>query len=72
MGCNRYPKCRTIVSIKKKDELLKLQSEGKWPPKTADETDEILGRKKTADKPDFAGATPGEPIKTTRAKKVKA
>jgi DNA topoisomerase-1 len=48
MGCNRYPRCRTIVSIKQKDALLKLQSEGKWPPKTADQADEILGRKKPA------------------------
>ncbi|MFH1370556.1 MAG: type I DNA topoisomerase [Planctomycetota bacterium] len=48
MGCNRYPKCRTIVSIKQKDELLKLQSEGKWPPKTAEQADEILGKKKSA------------------------
>ena len=51
MGCNRYPRCRTIVSIKQKDELLKLQSQGKWPPKTADEADEILGKKKPAGKP---------------------
>jgi DNA topoisomerase-1 len=48
MGCNRFPRCRTIVSIKQKDALLKLQSEGKWPPKTADEADKILGRKKPA------------------------
>jgi DNA topoisomerase-1 len=50
MGCNRYPRCRTIVSIKQKDELLKLQSQGKWPPKTADEADEILGKKKSTGK----------------------
>jgi DNA topoisomerase I len=50
MGCNRYPRCRTIVSIKQKDELLKLQAEGKWPPKTAEEADVILGRKKSAGK----------------------
>jgi DNA topoisomerase-1 len=48
LGCNRYPKCRTIVSIKQKDKLLKLQSEGKWPPKTADEADQILGRKESS------------------------
>jgi DNA topoisomerase-1 len=48
MGCNRFPRCRTIVSIKQKENLLKLQSEGKWPPKTADAADEILGRKKPA------------------------
>jgi DNA topoisomerase-1 len=76
MGCNRYPKCRTIVSIKQKDALLKLQSEGKWPPKTAEEADQILGRKKSAGKPvfarasDFAKATPdkpsGRPVKTKK------
>ncbi len=48
MGCNRFPRCRTIVSIKQKENLLKLQSEGKWPPKTADAADELLGRKKPA------------------------
>jgi DNA topoisomerase-1 len=48
MGCNRFPRCRTIVSIKQKENLLKLQAEGKWPPKTADAADELLGRKKTA------------------------
>jgi hypothetical protein len=30
--------------------LLKLQSQGKWPPKTADEADEILGKKKSTGK----------------------
>ncbi len=55
MGCNRYPRCRTIVSIKQKDELLKLQSEGKWPPKTAEEVDKILGRKKLPAKTARAG-----------------
>jgi DNA topoisomerase-1 len=51
MGCNRYPRCRTIVSVKRKDELLKLQSQGLWPPKTAEETDEILGKKIKAPRP---------------------
>jgi len=48
LGCNRYPKCRTIVSIKQKDKLQQLQSEGQWPPESAEQADEILGRKKTA------------------------
>jgi len=69
MGCNRYPKCRTIVSIKKKDELLQLQSQGKWPPKTANETDEILGRKKSTDTSDDEDTVPEKPAK---AKKVKS
>ncbi len=45
MGCDRFPKCRTIISIKQLDHLKKLQSEGKWPPKTLEEADELLGRK---------------------------
>ena len=47
MGCNKFPKCRTIVSVKKLDKLKQLQSEGAWPPKTFEEADEILGRKKS-------------------------
>jgi len=46
MGCGRFPKCRTIISIKQLDQLKKLQSEGRWPPETIEEADEILGRKK--------------------------
>jgi len=46
LGCGRFPKCRTIVSFAKLDELKKLQAEGKWPPETSDKADEILGRKK--------------------------
>jgi DNA topoisomerase-1 len=46
MGCNKFPKCRTIVSIKQLDLLRQLQSEGKWPPETTEQADEILGRKK--------------------------
>ena len=46
LGCNRFPKCRTIVSVKQLDNLKKLQSEGKWPPANGDQADEILGRKK--------------------------
>ena len=46
MGCNRFPKCRTIISFKQMDELKQLQSDGKWPPKTIEEADQLLGRKK--------------------------
>ncbi|MFH1719677.1 MAG: type I DNA topoisomerase [Planctomycetota bacterium] len=45
MGCGRFPKCRTIISIKQLDHLKQLQSEGKWPPKTLEQADELLGRK---------------------------
>lgn len=53
LGCNRFPKCRTIISIKQLEKLKKLQSEGVWPPKTVEEADEILERrkKKSANKP---------------------
>ncbi len=46
MGCNRFPKCRTIVSIKQLDHLKELQAEGKWPPENREQADELLGRKK--------------------------
>ena len=46
MGCNKFPKCRTLVSIKQLESLKQLQSQGNWPPKTRDKADEILGRKK--------------------------
>jgi DNA topoisomerase-1 len=47
MGCNRFPKCRTIVSIKQLEHLKQLQSKGKWPPQTLEEAEQILGRKKS-------------------------
>jgi DNA topoisomerase-1 len=31
LGCNRFPKCRTIVSVKQLDQLRQLQSAGQWP-----------------------------------------
>ena len=46
MGCGRFPRCRTIISIKQLDHLKKLQAEGQWPPKTLEEADLLLGRKK--------------------------
>ncbi|MCH7556667.1 MAG: type I DNA topoisomerase [Planctomycetes bacterium] len=46
LGCGRFPKCRTIISIKEMDHLKQLQSAGQWPPETWEEADEILGRKK--------------------------
>jgi DNA topoisomerase-1 len=57
LGCNRYPRCRTIISIKEKDRLLELQSQGKWPPQTAEKVEEILGptkSRKTGKKAAFA------------------
>jgi DNA topoisomerase-1 len=46
LGCNKFPKCRTIVSHEQLEQLKKLQAEGKWPPETIEEADQILGRKK--------------------------
>jgi DNA topoisomerase-1 len=50
MGCNKFPRCRTIVSMKVIDQLKDLQSKGQWPPETPAKADEILGRKKPAAK----------------------
>ncbi len=50
MGCGRFPKCRTIISIKQLDNLKELQDAGKWPPETWEEADEILGRKKARER----------------------
>jgi len=47
LGCNKFPRCRTIVSITQLDNLKDLQQQGKWPPKSIEEADKILGRKKT-------------------------
>ncbi len=46
MGCNRFPRCRTIVSIKQLDHLKELQAAGQWPPDTREKADELLGRTK--------------------------
>jgi len=50
LGCGRFPKCRTIISIKELDHLKQLQEEGRWPPETWEEADQILGRKKSRTK----------------------
>jgi len=47
LGCNRFPRCRTIVSFKELDHLKQLQSEGQWPPKTIEQAEEVLGKNKT-------------------------
>jgi len=46
LGCNKFPKCRTIISIKQLDNLKQLQEDGTWPPESWEEADQILGRKK--------------------------
>ncbi|MHC4265587.1 MAG: type I DNA topoisomerase [Planctomycetota bacterium] len=50
LGCNRFPRCRTIVSHKQIEHLKQLQTEGKWPPETLQQADELLGRKKAKKK----------------------
>ena len=62
MGCNKFPRCRTIISMKQLDNLKLLQEEGKWPPATWEEADEMLGRKKK-------GATKKKTAKKKTAKK---
>jgi DNA topoisomerase-1 len=47
LGCNKFPKCRTIVGMKNLDQLKELQSLGQWPPETEEQADQILGRSKT-------------------------
>jgi DNA topoisomerase-1 len=46
LGCNKFPKCRTIISHKELNHLKKLQEKGTWPPETWEEADLLLGRKK--------------------------
>jgi DNA topoisomerase-1 len=47
LGCNRFPKCRTIVSIKQLEHLKQLQLSGQWPPEAPEKVDQILGRRKS-------------------------
>jgi ssDNA-binding Zn-finger/Zn-ribbon topoisomerase 1 len=46
MGCSRFPKCRTIVSVKQLEQLKQLQSAGQWPPETLEQAEQLLGSKK--------------------------
>ena len=47
LGCNRFPKCRTIINYDQLDKLKQLQSQGNWPPETIEEVEQILGKKQT-------------------------
>jgi DNA topoisomerase-1 len=51
MGCNKFPRCRTIVSGKMIEKLKDMQAKGTWPPENPDQLDEILERKKTKPSP---------------------
>ncbi len=44
LGCNRFPRCRTIVSIKGLDRLKQMQAEGQWPPQSPEQAKEILSQ----------------------------
>ncbi len=50
LGCNKFPKCRTIVSFKKLDDLKELQAKGVWPPSSVEKADQLLGREKKSSK----------------------
>ena len=65
MGCNKFPRCRNIISMKVIDELKQLQEDGKWPPATIEEADIMLGRKKKTTKKKAAKK------KTTKKKTTK-
>ncbi len=63
LGCNRFPRCRTIVSFNELDNLKQLQSQGQWPPKSLEEADLILKRKPAQGR----GLAEGGPAKKTEA-----
>lgn len=70
LGCNRFPRCRTIVSGKMTEKLQEMQKDGIWPPETLEEADELLGRKKkTAKKTTKKKATKKKTAKKKTTKK---
>ncbi|MBN2212456.1 MAG: type I DNA topoisomerase [Sedimentisphaerales bacterium] len=66
LGCGRFPRCRTIVSIKQLDHLKELQSEGQWPPDSWEKADELLGRNKSAAEKKTTGKTATQNISTSK------
>jgi DNA topoisomerase-1 len=46
LGCNRFPRCRTIVSVKSLDGLQQLQASGQWPPDSPEQAKDILAQLK--------------------------
>jgi DNA topoisomerase-1 len=70
LGCGRFPKCRTIISIKQLDHLKELQAQGVWPPKTQEEADELLGRTKKGEK-DKSKSTSKKKTATAKKKATK-
>ena len=73
LGCGRFPRCRTIISIKELDHLKELQAKGLWPPDSYEKADEILGRnKKKATIAKAKAGTTKKAKKTTKSKTAKA
>lgn len=72
MGCNKFPRCRTIISIKMLDNLKQLQDDGVWPPETWEKADELLGRKKSKKKTTKKKAAKKKTTKKKTAKKKTA
>ncbi len=76
LGCGKFPRCRTIISIKQLDHLKELQEKGVWPPKTYEEADEMLGRTKKKKSPSKKSSSkedktaPAKSKKTTKARKA--
>ena len=66
LGCNKFPKCRTIISFKQLDSLKELQQKGVWPPKTFDQADELLGRGKKSSKKSSEKSSEESPKKTSK------
>ncbi len=44
LGCNRFPRCRTIVTMKAMDRLKQMQAQGQWPPESPEQAKEILAQ----------------------------
>ena len=70
MGCGRFPKCRSIISIKQLENLKQLQEQGAWPPATTEEADVILGRKKSKKADEADGDTETKKTAKKTAKKT--
>lgn len=70
MGCNKFPRCRTIISIKQLENLKQLQQDGIWPPETWEKADELLGRKKSGKTKKKTKKVTKKATKKVRKKKV--
>ncbi|HBG78167.1 MAG TPA: type I DNA topoisomerase [Phycisphaerales bacterium] len=71
LGCNKFPRCRTIVSFKQLENLKDLQAKGQWPPKTLAEADTLLGRDKKSAAKTKTPAAEKEPAEKKNAKPKK-